>query len=193
MRTPFTLISASAVALACSVALISAQQAPPDRPAGPPPNGPNQVDGAGRPFPPPCGGPAMALADALNLTDQQRTALEQTMKTADETAAPLVAQLQQLRQDARNNGQDNGPSSETLAKVRQLRQQVATIHRDAMDTFAQTLTPEQQDQLKAMGPPPPGRGFGRGGRGGRGGPGAFDGRGPQGPEGPPPCGQGRGR
>jgi Spy/CpxP family protein refolding chaperone len=112
---------------------------------------------------------------ALDLTEDQRTAITSLERASRDQAAPLQDELQFTRRTLHRelfaDKRDNGKVSGLAAKIATLEKQLADIRIKSTTAMADLLTPEQRETLRAAEGGRGGGGFGRGpGRGGRGGP-----------------------
>lgn len=117
------------------------------------------------------------LAQALNLTDDQKAQAKQIFQAAAEASKPLHTQMQQARQalnDAVKNGAVDAQVDRLAQDVGRVSGDLAAARAKAFGKFYQILTPEQKQKLDQMGDRMKNRefrpaGFGPRGRGGRGG------------------------
>lgn len=98
------------------------------------------------------------LATYLNLTDQQRTAIQGIMQDAAGQAQPLLPQMQQVHQEiadlvkaANPNAPDFAANVKNLAAQQaNLASQVMTIRVTAMAKAAAVLTPDQRTKAEQL-------------------------------------------
>lgn len=129
------------------------------------PGGPREGFGPGRPGGPQGFGPFGPLGRDLNLTDAQRTAIQNIGESFREGDRTLLDQMRTLREGQADllNGEFNEAAVRAAAEARaKVQVELEISHARMMSQMVAVLTAEQRAQLAArrqemqrMGPPPP--------------------------------------
>ncbi len=138
------------------------------------------------------------LARRLDLSDDQKAAIEKIHAGNEKDVIALRKDIMKLRHELQGEMMQDNPSEKTILdlneKIGGLKTELKAVHLKTRLAIRKQLTAEQRDQMLLMGGP--GRAGGHGGCGRPGGPGAFDGPGgrgrPDGRFGRAPLGPGAG-
>ena len=177
--------------LLCSALIASAQATPPDQPNRP--ERPQRPDAPRRERPP--GDVQRPGFGDPSLTEEQRSAIRETMEASRKEAAPLEEKMRTARRELQEaihaDKLDENVIHEKAAEVGKIEGDLAVVRAKAFAKIRPSLTPEQVARMKNMPPgfdrPRPPFGEGRPGELRRRGEGL---NGP--PGGPPPAGEDRG-